>query len=259
MTAMADTADKEMTIAELASKYKMRQSTIRHWSSLFEVPSKKIGRKNVYTQIGQDMFDLIAEKKVQGLTDKEIKLILDTGSEEPASTQSDVDIQAMITETVTKAISEQTQLAHAYGTAQNQIGRLEERVSNLQALLEEKEKQLKLLPAQVQSLEIETQEFASRAAELQEQVEAITNAKTVVANEKAQLEKEYSDKQKNYQTAMADKEAELKKLREELEQEQKQRKAAESKSEDLEVQKQQIEQALETEKNRGLFGRIFKK
>lgn len=268
MAVMAD--DSGMTVADLAEKYNVGNGTIRHWSALYDIPSEKRGRANVYLEEGQEMFEFIVEKKDKGLSDKEIAKLLGDKSEgsshDSHGTPSTVDLQAMINETVTRAIAEQTHLAQAYGAAQNQIGRLEERVGNLVHQLEQKDEQLKLLPAQVESLEQEKLEVIEKVGELEAQVSAMADEKTVMAAAKSELEKnlesleQSSAKQsEQLQNAMAEKESELERLKRELQEQQAQREAAEAKNAELTAQKEQVEQELQEEKSRGLFSRMFSK
>ena len=173
LSVMTDATDRKweidpqgLTVQQISERSGYGESAVRGWSTQYNIPFVRDGKRNLYMEEGQLRFQQILKWKSQGVTESEIAERFATNSpSQPESTPA-INLESLIAESVSKAVSQQTALAESYAKATHHIGRLEERVENTQKLLEEKDAQLRLLPAQVQDLEVERATLANQLSDM---------------------------------------------------------------------------------------------
>lgn len=290
LSVMTDATDRKweidpqgLTVQQIAERCGYGDSAVRGWSTQYNIPFVRDGKRNLYMEDGQRRFQQILEWKSQGITESEIAERFATNSPSQPEAPA-INLESLIAESVSKAVEKQTALAESYAKATHHIGRLEERVENTQKLLEEKEAQLRLLPGQVQELEVERatianqlsdatvalekskQEWDSERSKLIQDITVATqkeNAATVAIDSlkrdlQAEQERKF-DTQSKLKLVEESKNQEITRLTAELEKVLKESQFMREENEKLVEENKRLERELEIECKKGILDKLFKK
>lgn len=291
LSVMTDATDKKweidpqgLTVQQISERSGYGESAVRGWSTQYNVPFVRDGKRNLYMEEGQRRFQQILEWKSQGVTESEIAERFATNSPSQPESAPAINLEALIAESVSKAVSQQTALAESYAKATHHIGRLEERVENTQKLLEEKEAQLRLLPGQVQELEVDCirlqeqlndatvtlnkskQEWESEKIKLVQDITVVTQKETAatvaIDSLKRDLQAEQERKfdiQSKLKLMEESTKQEIARLSAELEKLVKASQFMREENEKLTEENKRLERELEIERKKGVLDKLFKK
>lgn len=291
LSVMTDATDRKweidpqgLTVQQISERSGYGESAVRGWSTQYNIPFVRDGKRNLYMEEGQLRFQQILKWKSQGVTESEIAERFATNSpSQPESTPA-INLESLIAESVSKAVSQQTALAESYAKATHHIGRLEERVENTQKLLEEKDAQLRLLPAQVQDLEVERATLANQLSDMTVALEKSkqewdlerskliqditvatqkeTAATVAIDSLKRDLQTEQErkfDLQSKLKAAEESKNQEISRLSAELEKLVKASQFLREENLALAEENKRLERELEIERKKGVLDKLFKK
>lgn len=208
-----------LTINQLVELTGYSRSALAGWSTQFDIPFVRDGRRSLYLEPGQKMFKDILDLKAQFKNEAEIaRALIQTGhvirdsvsrgdlSDSSDSSDSDAEgLKEMMAiaidqalerqaEQISRQLEKQTELSKLYGETSFTVGQLQERVANLQFMLEEKNEQLRLLPAAVEGLQAEKVALETQCRDLEHELrttraemELLTERVTVATDGRAEL------------------------------------------------------------------------